>query len=168
MEVISGRSTSSTLNPNAPMFVPLAYRMVEDFSDEWWALVQSSPWFRDYWLQERFCDPQTDPSFIDIYDPALSDIDSLLANEGKNKIFQLRLSQLVPISLAHWVIYIYMYFLWFSGGGGGRRERFSKGVGSIGSGEMEKGSCSVWSSEIHREGSEDCEDETESPDDSAA
>ena len=90
------------------MFVPLAYRMVDDFSDEWWALVQSSPWFRDYWLQERFCDPQTDPSFIDIYDPALSDIDSLLANEGNNKIFQVRLSQLVPIWLAHWVIYIYI------------------------------------------------------------
>lgn len=59
MEVISGTKTpSSSLNPNAPMFVPLAYRTVDDFSDEWWALVQSSPWFRDYWLRERFQDPQ--------------------------------------------------------------------------------------------------------------
>lgn len=46
------------MNPNAPMFVPLAYRTVEDFSDDWWALVHSSPWFRDYWLRERFQDPQ--------------------------------------------------------------------------------------------------------------
>ncbi|CAL0307569.1 unnamed protein product [Lupinus luteus] len=70
MEVIHGtttRSSSSTLNPNAPMFVPLAYRTVEDFSDEWWSLVHSSPWFRDYWLRERFQDPQfeTDTSFPD-------------------------------------------------------------------------------------------------------
>ncbi|PON79085.1 Ataxin-2, C-terminal [Parasponia andersonii] len=87
MEVISGRSSSSssTLNPNAPMFVPLAYRTVEDFSDEWWALVQSSPWFRDYWLQERYCDPQTDPSFLDIYDPALPDIDSLLFDDNEEE-----------------------------------------------------------------------------------
>jgi len=59
MEVLSAtRTSSSSLNPNAPMFVPLAYRTVEDFSDEWWNLVQSSPWFRDYWLRERFQDPQ--------------------------------------------------------------------------------------------------------------
>jgi len=41
------------------MFVPAAYRAVDDFSDEWWSLVHSSPWFRDYWLQERFQDPQS-------------------------------------------------------------------------------------------------------------
>lgn len=60
MELISGTrsSSSSSLNPNAPMFVPLAYRTVEDFSDQWWALIHSSPWFRDYWLRERFQDPQ--------------------------------------------------------------------------------------------------------------
>lgn len=83
MDVISGRSSSPspTLNPNAPMFVPMAYRTVEDFSDEWWALIQSSPWFRDYWLQERYCDPQTDPYFLDIYDPALADLDSLFNND---------------------------------------------------------------------------------------
>ncbi|KAF5752604.1 protein EARLY RESPONSIVE TO DEHYDRATION 15-like [Tripterygium wilfordii] len=80
MGVVSQRSSapSSTLNPNAPMFVPLAYRTVEDFSDQWWALVQSSPWFRDYWLQERYLDPQSDSSFHDIFDPALLDLDSLL------------------------------------------------------------------------------------------
>lgn len=79
MDVVSSRmsSASSTLNPNAPLFVPLAYRTVEDFSDQWWALVQSSPWFRDYWLRERYQDPQDDTSFIDIYDPVLPDIDAL-------------------------------------------------------------------------------------------
>jgi hypothetical protein len=46
---------------------------VEDFSDQWWALVQSSPWFRDYWLEERFYDPESEPSFSDIYDSFLSD-----------------------------------------------------------------------------------------------
>eukprot|EP00850_Spirogloea_muscicola_P016776 SM000139S00093 [mRNA] locus=s139:166634:167416:+ [translate_table: standard] len=44
----------STLNPNAPLFVPAAYVAAEDFSPEWWALVQSSPAFQDYWLRERF------------------------------------------------------------------------------------------------------------------
>ncbi|KAK9283072.1 hypothetical protein L1049_011301 [Liquidambar formosana] len=76
MDVISRRA-SSTLNPNAPLFVPLAYRTVEDFSDEWWALVQSSPWFRDYWLQECFQDPQNDPLFPEFEDPVLPDIDAL-------------------------------------------------------------------------------------------
>ncbi|XP_061997058.1 protein EARLY RESPONSIVE TO DEHYDRATION 15-like isoform X1 [Rosa rugosa] len=68
MDVISRQQPQSTLNPNAPMFVPSAYRTVEDFSAEWWALVQSSPWFRDYWLQENFQDPQNDPFFSDIPD----------------------------------------------------------------------------------------------------
>ncbi|KAG2730571.1 hypothetical protein I3843_01G294100 [Carya illinoinensis] len=75
MDVISQRNSSTTLNPNAPSFVPLAYRMVEDFSDQWWALVQSSPWFRDYWLQERFEDPQIDAQFPDFDD--LPDVDAI-------------------------------------------------------------------------------------------
>ena len=77
MDVISQRTSSSTLNPNAPSFVPLAYRTVEDFSEQWWALVQSSPWFRAYWLQERFQDPQNDPNLSDIDDLDLPDIDAL-------------------------------------------------------------------------------------------
>ncbi|GAB2219944.1 hypothetical protein Droror1_Dr00007585 [Drosera rotundifolia] len=43
---------SSTLDPNAPAFIPMSYRAVEDFSSEWWHLVRSSPSFRDYWLQD--------------------------------------------------------------------------------------------------------------------
>lgn len=83
MDVISGRS-SSTLNPYAPPFVPadaLRYRAVEDFSAEWWTLVDSSPYFRDYWLRECFQDPDEndDPEeVLDVCDdPALSDTDSL-------------------------------------------------------------------------------------------
>ncbi|KAK6135759.1 hypothetical protein DH2020_030454 [Rehmannia glutinosa] len=57
---------TSALNPNAPMFVPSAYRAVEDFSDQWWDLVHSTPWFRDYWLRECFSDPLIDSPFLDI------------------------------------------------------------------------------------------------------
>ncbi|KAL8489663.1 hypothetical protein ACS0TY_025532 [Phlomoides rotata] len=57
---------TSVLNPNAPMFVPSSYRTVEDFSDQWWDLVQSSPWFRDYWLQKCFSDPETFSQFPDV------------------------------------------------------------------------------------------------------
>ncbi len=43
----------STLNPNAPLFIPAAFRQVEDFSPEWWNLVKTSTWFRDYWLSQH-------------------------------------------------------------------------------------------------------------------
>ncbi|XP_019192345.1 PREDICTED: protein EARLY RESPONSIVE TO DEHYDRATION 15-like [Ipomoea nil] len=57
---------TSTLNPNAPIFVPSAYRAVEDFSDQWWDLIRNSPWFRDYWLRECYAD--VDSSFPDLDD----------------------------------------------------------------------------------------------------
>lgn len=47
---ISGRTT---LNPNAPLFIPNVYRQVEDFSPEWWELVKTSTWFRDFWLSQH-------------------------------------------------------------------------------------------------------------------
>ena len=81
MEVLS----SSTLNPNAPLFVPLAYRTVEDFSDQWWALVESSPWFRDYWLEECFQDPESDLDFNEIGDPSLQEIDALFVDCMESK-----------------------------------------------------------------------------------
>ncbi|KAG1371506.1 protein EARLY RESPONSIVE TO DEHYDRATION 15 [Cocos nucifera] len=78
MDVISGRM-GSVLNPDAAPYVPGAYRAVEDFSAEWWELVRSSPWFRDYWLRECFHEPQNDTDAFDIHDPALpDDIYSLL------------------------------------------------------------------------------------------
>ncbi|KAJ9695467.1 hypothetical protein PVL29_010777 [Vitis rotundifolia] len=48
--VTGGRST---LNPNAPLFIPAAFRQVEDFSPEWWQLITTSTWFRDYWLSQH-------------------------------------------------------------------------------------------------------------------
>lgn len=79
MDVISGRLGPSTLNPYATPYVPTAYRAVEDFSDDWWGLVKSSPWFRDYWIRECFDEEpsESDLDFLDIYDPAIDDADSL-------------------------------------------------------------------------------------------
>ncbi|THG01569.1 hypothetical protein TEA_023304 [Camellia sinensis var. sinensis] len=85
MEVIS-----SNLNPEAPIFVPSAYRAVEDFSDEWWFLVHSSPWFRDYWLRERFHDPQIDPPFPENYDPVLPDLDFIFDSKIINNTLKWR------------------------------------------------------------------------------
>lgn len=57
MALVSGQrsssASSSTLNPNAPLFIPTVYRQVEDFSPEWWRLVQTSSWFRDFWLSQH-------------------------------------------------------------------------------------------------------------------
>lgn len=50
MALVSGRST---LNPNAPLYIPAAFRRVEDFSPEWWDLITTSMWFRDYWLSQH-------------------------------------------------------------------------------------------------------------------
>ncbi|KAG6603411.1 Protein EARLY RESPONSIVE TO DEHYDRATION 15, partial [Cucurbita argyrosperma subsp. argyrosperma] len=46
---VDGRSK---LNPNAPLFIPAAYQ-VEDFSPQWWQLVTTSTWYRDYWLSQH-------------------------------------------------------------------------------------------------------------------
>lgn len=43
----------SSLNPNAPPFIPSSFQRVEDFSPEWWELVKSSTWFRDYWMDQQ-------------------------------------------------------------------------------------------------------------------
>ncbi|KAL6997578.1 hypothetical protein U1Q18_007705 [Sarracenia purpurea var. burkii] len=51
MALVSGGR--STLNPNAPLFIPAAVRQVEDFSPEWWELVTTAAWFRDYWLSQH-------------------------------------------------------------------------------------------------------------------
>ncbi|KAG8099176.1 hypothetical protein GUJ93_ZPchr0013g34328 [Zizania palustris] len=44
---------SSSLNPNAPLFIPAAFRKVEDFSPEWWELVKTTAWFRDHWFRQH-------------------------------------------------------------------------------------------------------------------
>ncbi|KAK7285664.1 hypothetical protein RJT34_20442 [Clitoria ternatea] len=48
MALVSGGR--STLNPNAPLYIPAAFREVEDFSPEWWQLVTTLTWYHDYWL----------------------------------------------------------------------------------------------------------------------
>ncbi|KAK9671133.1 hypothetical protein RND81_12G008800 [Saponaria officinalis] len=51
MALVSG--VRSTLNPNAPVYIPAAFRQVEEFSPEWYDLITSSMWFRDYWLSQH-------------------------------------------------------------------------------------------------------------------
>ncbi|KAI9082093.1 hypothetical protein K1719_036018 [Acacia pycnantha] len=51
MELLSGGR--STLNPNAPIYIPAAFRQVEDFSPEWWQLVTTLTWYHDYWLSQQ-------------------------------------------------------------------------------------------------------------------
>ncbi|CAI9099752.1 OLC1v1036616C1 [Oldenlandia corymbosa var. corymbosa] len=51
MALVSGGR--STLNPNAPLYIPASMRQVEDFSPEWWNLVTTSSWFHDYWLSQH-------------------------------------------------------------------------------------------------------------------
>lgn len=51
MALVSGRRSS--LNPNAPLFIPAAVQQVEDFSPEWWNLVTTATWFKDYWLSQH-------------------------------------------------------------------------------------------------------------------
>lgn len=72
MALVSGGR--STLNPNAPLFIPAAVRQVEDFSPEWWQLVTTSPWFHDYWLSQQ----QDDDDFYGNYEDNLEDIAGLL------------------------------------------------------------------------------------------
>ncbi|KAK2636783.1 hypothetical protein Ddye_031575 [Dipteronia dyeriana] len=94
MEVISQRS--STLNPNAPMFIPFAYRTVEDFSDQWWALIQSSPWFRDYWLQERYFDSQIDDFSLPDLDDLFDDNQFQEEEEGEDEVSKEIVSMAMP------------------------------------------------------------------------
>lgn len=53
MAVSSGAAGRSSLNPNAPLFVPMAFRQVEDFSPEWYELVKTTPWFREHWFRQH-------------------------------------------------------------------------------------------------------------------
>jgi hypothetical protein len=133
MEVISGRRVSG-LNPYAAPFVPVAYRAVEDYSPEWWQLMETTPWFRDYWFRECFLDPE----LVDNYEPSLpDDVDALFYLSLGERLFmpQFNFSVVYPQFL--------MYFLsfWF-GCRGGEREQGKEGEdwrgdGVVGTGEME-------------------------------
>ncbi|XP_066349054.1 protein EARLY RESPONSIVE TO DEHYDRATION 15-like [Miscanthus floridulus] len=50
---MSAVAVSSSLNPDAPLFIPAALRQVEDFSPQWWDLITTTAWFRDHWSREH-------------------------------------------------------------------------------------------------------------------
>ncbi|XVE69522.1 hypothetical protein DITRI_Ditri09bG0158900 [Diplodiscus trichospermus] len=99
MAAVAARS--SALNPNAPIFIPAAFRQVEDFCPEWWELVKTSAWFRDYWLskhqEESFAADEDDgdsghslPDSFDLgFDEEFLDLDAqfqeFLESESKQK-----------------------------------------------------------------------------------
>ena len=59
---------SSSLNPDAPMFIPAAFRRVEDYSPEWWELVKTTAWFRDHWFHQH-----------QLYEDVAADVDDVAA-----------------------------------------------------------------------------------------
>ncbi|MCE3216453.1 hypothetical protein HAX54_006602 [Datura stramonium] len=61
MALVSGGR--STLNPNAPLFIPSYVQQVEDFSPEWWNLVTTATWFRDYWTSQHQAEEYGDDNF---------------------------------------------------------------------------------------------------------
>jgi hypothetical protein len=57
----------SALNPDAPMFIPAAFRRVEDYSPEWYELVKTTAWFRDHWYrQQQLYDGEDDQGVEDV------------------------------------------------------------------------------------------------------
>ncbi|KAL9230233.1 hypothetical protein vseg_005613 [Gypsophila vaccaria] len=104
------QSPSSRLNPNAPIFIPMkSYLAVEDFSDQWWDLVHSSPFFRDYWLQDCFQDeydnendvftlPDDDDPFFDLYyqDPLPQEEEEIEEEEEKRE------KELITLASLNW------------------------------------------------------------------
>lgn len=85
MALVSGGR--STLNPNAPLYIPAAFRQVEDFSPEWWQLVTTLTWYHDYWLNQQhdnegFYDDEFDGNDVvdllpDAFDLDVNDDDDL-------------------------------------------------------------------------------------------
>ncbi|KAK7323451.1 hypothetical protein VNO77_26924 [Canavalia gladiata] len=96
MALVSGRS--SALNPNAPLFIPASLRQVEDFSPQWWELVKSSTWFRDYWLsqhrEEDFEESANDSTTNDDMENILSETFDLAMEEDLN-VLENEIEQLV-------------------------------------------------------------------------
>ncbi|RCV14376.1 hypothetical protein SEVIR_2G433100v4 [Setaria viridis] len=74
---------SSSLNPNAPLFIPAAYRQVEDFSPEWWELVKTTAWFRDHWFrQHQLHEAAYDAALLSLPDDADVDVAALLPDDS--------------------------------------------------------------------------------------
>lgn len=93
MTLVSGRT--STLNPNAPLFVPAAVRQVEDFSPEWWDLVTTSTWYHDYWLSQQqgedgfFGNTADDYDITDLLPDSIDADEDTLAMESQYEQFLL-------------------------------------------------------------------------------
>ncbi|CAN6200135.1 unnamed protein product [Urochloa humidicola] len=74
---------SSSLNPNAPLFIPAAYRQVEDYSPEWWELVKTTAWFRDHWFrQHQLHEAAYDAALLALPDDADVDVAALLPDDS--------------------------------------------------------------------------------------
>ncbi|KAF8670388.1 hypothetical protein HU200_050691 [Digitaria exilis] len=74
---------SSSLNPNAPLFIPAAYRQVEDYSPEWWELVKTTAWFRDHWFrQHQLHEAAYEASLAALPDDADVDLAALLPDDS--------------------------------------------------------------------------------------
>ena len=74
---------SSSLNPNAPLFIPAAYRQVEDFSPEWWELVKTTAWFRDHWFrQHQLHEAAYEAAAFGLPDDADVDVAALLPDDS--------------------------------------------------------------------------------------
>ncbi|KAL8254597.1 hypothetical protein R6Q59_032818 [Mikania micrantha] len=86
-------SQKSTLNPDAPLFIPAAVRQVEDFSSEWWKLMTTSAWFHDYWLSQQqgedsFFGDTTDSRYVaDMLPDSIDPIEDLLIMEQEYEHF---------------------------------------------------------------------------------
>jgi len=65
----------SSLNPDAPMFVPAAFRRVEDYSPEWYELVKTTAWFRDHWVRQQ-------QLYEDLADDSIDDVAALLPDDS--------------------------------------------------------------------------------------
>ncbi|KAL0007057.1 hypothetical protein SO802_008559 [Lithocarpus litseifolius] len=101
MALVSGER--STLNPNAPAFIPATFYQVEDFSSEWWELVKTSTWFRDFWLSQHQDDDFEGNIEVDTADAEDNDdgrIDYIF-NHSIDEAHLTELSQLEEIYLSH-------------------------------------------------------------------
>ncbi|XP_031129734.1 polyadenylate-binding protein-interacting protein 2-like [Ipomoea triloba] len=93
---------TSTLNPNTQIFVPLVYRAVEDFSDQWWDLIRSSPWFRECYADvddfdfDFDSDPFADGTVVDSGNTDQEEKKTDLVTLGELKWYKLRITAEIP------------------------------------------------------------------------
>jgi len=89
---------ASSLNPDAPLFVPAAFRQVEDFSPQWWDLVKSTAWFRDHWYHEHQQLDDMAESLLALEAEDVGDLAGLLPDAIDEDLFYVQASQ-PPVAL---------------------------------------------------------------------